>query len=404
VDEEDLKQQIDDTLGELETYVRQVRRLRHTALYRGVPRNGSVFAVLRRTNVLRGDARYRRVGELWEAFRVEVPPTVHEQAQTAERLAVGHARFTHVLVARALRALEWDVPRAQRPAVVVEEAGDGNLCLRAADAPPLTVVPLLFAGPSADLAERLPAASDTLVVHAHRDDEPPPGLAARIGDMWFVETSPLDLNAVEAVGYAIHSHVMCARLGTLPPEATVSGRLGDLPERLRLGESVPRPGGALYVVPGPLANLNSELANERRRSPRDRAAARAFALDLDEAGRQLREADARLGRALACPHPHCQGVGRVLSHARERYVIECTVRDCGTRWGVQACSACARGLPFFTLKDMPVTLVKAGSHGVTGAQAVFGMLALGELELAGEELAVRCSCGHAQPVSVTSKQ
>lgn len=405
VDEEQLKQQIDDTLGELETYARQVRRLRNTALYRGVPRNGSVPAVLRRTNVLRGDARYRRVGELWDAFRLEVPPTVHEQAQTAERLAVGHARFTHVLVARALRALEWDVARAQRPAVVVEKARDGNLCLRAPDAPPLAVVPLLFAGPSADLAERLPAAPDTLVVHAHRDDERPPGLAARIGETWFVATSPLDLNAVEAVGYAIHNHVMCARLGALPPEATVSGRLGDLPARLRLGESTPRPGGALYVVPGPLANLDSELANERRRAPRDRSAARAFELDLDDAGRQLREADARLGRALACPHPHCRGgVGRVLSQARERYVIECTVRDCGSRWGVQACSACARALPFFTLKDMSATLVTAGSHGVIGAQAVFGMLALGELQLAGEELAVRCSCGHAQPVSVTRRQ
>lgn len=403
-DDQQFRTQIDDTLRVLEGCARQVRRLRHTELYRDVPRNGSVPAVLRRTNVLRGDARYRRVGELWDAFRVDLPPTLREQARTAERRAVGHARFTHVLVARALRELGWDDPGSPQH-VVVEALGDGNLSLRAADAPALRVVPLLFAAPSTALAKRLPASSDTLIVHAHADDEPPPGVAARIGETWFVATSPLDLSAVEAVGYAIHNHVMCARLGALPPQATVSARLAGLSRGLGLVEPTPRPAGARHVLPRPLANLDSELTNERRRKPRDRTAGRAFDLDLREAERQLRAADAQLRRALACPHPHCDGVGRVLNHARTRYLIECTrVHDCGARWGLQACSECSRALPFFTLAEMPATLAEASAHVVADAQAVFGMLALGELRLTGDELAVICLCGHAQPVSVAGKQ
>lgn len=395
--------QIDETLGELEARAMQVRRLRHTPLYRGVPRNGSVPAVLRQTNVLRGDARYRRVGELWDAFRIEPQPTPEERARTAEQLVVGHARFTRVLVARALRELDWDRPGSPQH-VLVEEAGEGNVCLRAADAAPLQVIPLLFAGSSAALAERLPALRDTLVVHAHREDEPASGLAERIGETWFVATSPLDLSAVEVVGYAIHNHVLQARYGALPPQATLSDRLADLVQRLHLVERSPHPGGARYVVPQPLAELDLELDGELERSVRRGPEAQAFERDLAGAGAQLRAADGLLRRVLACPHPHCYGSGRVVTHSRERYLVECTVGDCGARWGVQACSRCSRLLPFFTLGDMPTQLAEAVAHEVLGAQAVFGMLALGELVLAGQHLAVLCSCGHAQPVSVQRKQ
>jgi hypothetical protein len=396
-----LHEQIDQTLGALEVLLAKSRRLRSTPLYRGLPRDASVPPVLRRTNVLRGDARYRRIGELWDAFRGEVPAGPQERALKAEQLAVGHARFVRVLVARALHELAWDRDGAAAH-VVVEDRGDGNLLLHAADAPPLRVVPLLFAGSCTELACRIAAPPDTLIVHARAEGRPAPGQAELIGATWFVATSPLDIMAVEAVGYAIHNHVLRARLGALPAEVELPERLAGLATRLGLTEPRSRAGGARYVLPRPLAKLDEVLEDERMQSVGRGREARLFARDLDVAAPRLRDANARLWRALVCPHPVCLGKGRVASHSRERYVIACT-SWCGSRWGVQSCSKCSRALPFLALPEMPERLVEAAAHHVTSTQAVFGMLAIGELAPVEEDLGVRCSCGHVQPVSVQRK-
>jgi hypothetical protein len=387
----------------LRDLIERVQRLQRTPLMQGVARSATVPSELRRTNVLRVDARYRRIGELWDAFRFDPQPSLEDRMSTAARLAVGHDRFVRILVARALRDLE-SIAEGTCTARVTD-LGDGVFELVSLDAPRLRVIPMLAATASAVLADLLPERDATVVVHGSAEHAEELGSVTRRGGMWFVATSPLDLHAVERVGHVIRTHVVGSRLAALPLEVELAPRLAGIASALGLVEPVRRRAHTRYMLanaPG-APELDALTRFEAASSPR-RPEREALTRDARAAREAVNAAGDRLRRALVCPRPHCHGTGHPLTVARDRFVIECQERECSARWGMQACAACGRSLPFFTLQEMPELVAHPDPHGlaVTTSEA-FGMTALGEIVREGDAIAVPCACGHRQPVSTARR-
>ena len=377
----------------LHDLLHRVQRLKRTPLMATIAPTATVPSTLRRTNVLRSDARYRRVGELWDLFRRAAQAPLTERIERAGRLASGHDQFVRIVVARALRALGWDAE------VEVRRADHGVLELMAPDAATLRIVPILAAMPSPLLATELPRERDTVIVHLGAASDEALGKITRVDDTWFVATSPMDLHVVERVGHVIRTHVLGARLRALPAKVALSDRIADVASLLELEPQTGAAGRPGFILSRALTAVDWQRFD--RFSPAARGAERkALDRDLAAAREALAQASARLERAFVCPRPHCDGTGTAVDARDDRYLIKCRQRDCSARWGMQTCGVCRRPIAFFTLQEMAAQISEAAQHGVYGAAEVYGMTAVGDPEPDHDGgLTMRCDCGHPQPVT-----
>lgn len=102
---------VKDTLKRIGRLRRRVAALMDSWLYQEIPRNATVETVLRQTNVLSSDGRYRRMALLWGEWarqmqsHHETPAEIQDKQQ---RMGLGFDHFCQLLVVRAFDQLGYE--------------------------------------------------------------------------------------------------------------------------------------------------------------------------------------------------------------------------------------------------------------------------------------------------------
>ena len=367
----------------------RIKRLTRSprSVYGRIGRQRNVPTTLKRTNVFRGDDRYQRVGQIWEAFGPSPTYTVDERLQRQRTTAAGHAVFCRVIV---LRALTCGLKQADRGAVSAGLHGSLRLTKNGA---PLRIVPVYAEGDPAIIGPLLPDVDEpTLVLLTGRD-------AADVvwtspdGRLTAMACSPGNVLAIEVLAVVLRRHVLGSRYLGLPPR--VVARADDRAALDGAGVGWHELDPSVIWLPGPVAKRQVEQAGRVRLAELSGMHRQSAARSWSVTAAAVLAASERWSAALVCPMPACVAAAHIADAAPGRAVLGCSE---GHRWGQVQCPR-GHDVAFVTGPDDAEALAAAPALPAT---TVLGARMISVLGVARSGLAATCPrCGDRVPVPDT---
>jgi hypothetical protein len=288
----DARRRASHTLSRLTHLLLTVSAQKDSTLYREIPRRALVGTKLKLTNILRDDAHYRRIGELWlDASRyglqnVTSPQTYFEEMQDFCR---SFDHFALLLTLRALHQVGFVAAEPNRPlssgqavlhrfdrmAEVTWSSCDGTITLRGEGIGVLRIVPLCstlvalediqLRALIADAEAKAPSGTTTLILYlASADSKRFASLAEDLSQrlqslaheggsvgqkrISLLPVSPWDIGSVERVARQLRWTSTAQPFCAYPPSIP----LAELPELMQPRQWLEVAGSAIRILRSPI--------------------------------------------------------------------------------------------------------------------------------------------------------
>ncbi|MEV0328958.1 hypothetical protein AB0H63_21280 [Micromonospora echinospora] len=394
-----------ERLVALERLSHAVASLMGSPVHRGVNRHAELGMLLRSTNIFVNDDRYRRVGELWQAWlKTHAGTTLQSDlARHVQQWCDSFAHYNALLLMRAFDQLGLETDRSQ-PApgpggtvtfegrhgpVSLEWHEDGAFVVRRGAEVALRIVPIPHAlaassqqGGNAALLthlHRAPVATPTLVLYPGNRDEregdrvareillrafegPESPAPARLPvPVFLLPVSPLEIDSVTRIARALRWVIDAPRLSAYPPVVACTDEEG---------QAIVRNTSWLAVAPEGLRGVRPPADHEL-------AAVRTATLALREETSRLRRRGANVERVEqlwhsldraagyltgltwcpVCDKPAARPERRLQPRPDGTYRCEC--ESCGSAWESRLCRACRNTYPVL----IPMQQASTGGYG-----------------------------------------